>query len=107
MNPNSRNYPKGYVWIMQQLDHKGDDCLIWPFCCCTPGYGAFPKSKGVLRLLLVRCLRGFGLVQTARVLILDRPDLALTDLHVMASRSTGCLSRSGGESALAGAPVNE
>ena len=45
MNPNSRNYPKGYIWIMQQLEHQGDDCLIWPFCCCTPGYGSFTHEK--------------------------------------------------------------
>src|ERR1700730_856833 len=72
----------------------------------APGYGAFPKSKSVLRLLLVRCLRRFGLVQTARVLILDRPDLALTDLHVMASRAAGCLSRRRGQPALAGLAVD-
>jgi len=45
MNPNSRNYPKGYIWIMQQLDHQGDNCLLWPFCCCTPGYGSFTHKK--------------------------------------------------------------
>lgn len=35
------NIPKGYRWIVQQVDHRGDDCLLWPFSCCTPGYGAF------------------------------------------------------------------
>jgi hypothetical protein len=45
MNPNSRNYPKGYIWIMQQVGHQGDDCLIWPLSCCTPGYGIFTYEK--------------------------------------------------------------
>jgi hypothetical protein len=35
------NVPKGYRWISRMVDHQGDDCLIWPFSCCTPGYGAF------------------------------------------------------------------
>lgn len=33
--------PVGYNWIMQQVGHHGDDCLIWPYSCCTPGYGMF------------------------------------------------------------------
>lgn len=33
--------PKGYLWIVEQVGHQGDDCLIWPFSCCTPGYGNF------------------------------------------------------------------
>ena len=45
MNLGSRNYPKGYIWIMQQISHQGDDCLLWPFSCCTPGYGIFRYEK--------------------------------------------------------------
>lgn len=30
---------------MQQVGHRGDDCLLWPFSCCTPGYGAFMFEK--------------------------------------------------------------
>src|ERR1700752_1794716 len=42
----------------------------YPF---TSSDGAFPKTKGVLRLLLVRCLRRLSLVQTACILVLNRP----------------------------------
>ena len=35
------NIPKGYRWIIQQVDYRGEDCLLWPFSCCTPGYGSF------------------------------------------------------------------
>jgi hypothetical protein len=41
MKPTDRKNPIGYRWIMQQIDHQGDQCLIWPFSCCTPGYGMF------------------------------------------------------------------
>jgi HNH endonuclease len=26
-------------------DHISDDCLIWPFACCTPGYGIFSYQR--------------------------------------------------------------
>lgn len=38
---NAGNMPKGYLWIVEQIGHQGDDCLLWPFSCCTPGYGTF------------------------------------------------------------------
>lgn len=41
MKPTDPRNPIGYRWIMQQVGHQGDDCLIWPFSCCTPGYGNF------------------------------------------------------------------
>lgn len=41
MSYNAGNSPKGYLWIVEQVDHQGDDCLLWPFACCTPGYGNF------------------------------------------------------------------
>lgn len=37
--------PKGYNWLIQQVGHQGDDCLLWPFSCCTPGYGIFMHEK--------------------------------------------------------------
>lgn len=37
--------PTGYNWLMQQVGHEGNECLIWPFSCCTPGYGAFMFEK--------------------------------------------------------------
>lgn len=30
---------------MQQVGHQGDDCLLWPYSCCTPGYGMFMFEK--------------------------------------------------------------
>lgn len=32
---------QGHRWIDAHKDHTGDDCLIWPFSCSTPGYGQF------------------------------------------------------------------
>jgi hypothetical protein len=26
-------------WLLSHKGHKGKECLIWPFSCCTPGYG--------------------------------------------------------------------
>lgn len=37
--------PTGYNWLVQQIGHVGDECLIWPFACCTPGYGTFQYQK--------------------------------------------------------------
>jgi hypothetical protein len=33
--------PVGYNWIMANVDHDGDECLLWPFKVSTPGYGQF------------------------------------------------------------------
>ncbi len=41
MKPTDPRNPVGYRWIMQHVGHRGDDCLIWPYACCTPGYGVF------------------------------------------------------------------
>ena len=32
---------RGSDWLKAHRDHIGDDCLLWPFSCCTPGYGQF------------------------------------------------------------------
>lgn len=37
--------PTGYNWLVQRVGHAGDDCVIWPFACCTPGYGTFQYQK--------------------------------------------------------------
>lgn len=29
----------GHRWLKANAAHIGDDCLLWPFSCCTPGYG--------------------------------------------------------------------
>jgi hypothetical protein len=42
---NDGNMPKGFNWLIQQVDHQGDACLIWPFSCCTPGYGIFAVDR--------------------------------------------------------------
>lgn len=34
-----------YDFIIANQNFAGDDCLIWPFCVCTPGYGQFQFNK--------------------------------------------------------------
>lgn len=38
-------------WLDAHVSYRGDDCLIWPFSCTTPGYGQFSMvgSKGKQR----------------------------------------------------------
>lgn len=31
----------GHVWLLQHVTYDKDECLVWPFACVTPGYGAF------------------------------------------------------------------
>jgi hypothetical protein len=45
MSYNAGNEPKGYNWLIQQVGHQGDDCLLWPFSRCTPGYGIFMVKR--------------------------------------------------------------
>lgn len=35
----------GHVWLLAHIGHIGDECLIWPYSCCTPGYGLFMTEK--------------------------------------------------------------
>ena len=44
-DPSHSSYAKGYHWIVQKIGYEGDDCIIWPFSCCTPGYGHFQYQK--------------------------------------------------------------
>lgn len=37
----------GYLWLMAQIEHDSGECLIWPFSCCTAGYGSFMHDKKV------------------------------------------------------------
>lgn len=37
--------PTGYNWLIQQVEYDGDECVLWPFACCTPGYGIFQYEK--------------------------------------------------------------
>lgn len=34
-----RGKGKAYAWIMENVGHQGDECLIWPFCRNPNGYG--------------------------------------------------------------------
>lgn len=45
MTMDDRRIPAGYNWLMQHVGHIGDECVIWPFACCTPGYGLFQYEK--------------------------------------------------------------
>ena len=35
----------GLKFILDHVGHQGRECLIWPFTCCTPGYGNFMADK--------------------------------------------------------------
>jgi hypothetical protein len=35
----------GHRWLVEHATHKGEECLVWPFACSTPGYGAFSIGK--------------------------------------------------------------
>jgi len=38
-------------WINEHIAHRGDECLIWPFSCATPGYGQFmPSGSGKVKM---------------------------------------------------------
>lgn len=39
----------GLKFITDHAAYTGDECLIWPFSCCTAGYGSF-MTDGKLRL---------------------------------------------------------
>jgi hypothetical protein len=35
----------GLKFILDHRDYDGDECVVWPFSCCTPGYGTFMAHK--------------------------------------------------------------
>lgn len=35
----------GIEWINAHAGHQGDDCLLWPYSCSSPGYGQFMADK--------------------------------------------------------------
>lgn len=45
MKPTDPRNPLGYRFLMAHVDHQGDDCLIYPYACCTPGYGISSYQK--------------------------------------------------------------
>jgi hypothetical protein len=40
--------PTRYNWLVANRDHRGDDCLLWPFASNCDGYGTF-GYQGKLR----------------------------------------------------------
>lgn len=38
----------GYVWFTAHIGHVGEECLIWPYSCCTAGYGSFMFKRKLL-----------------------------------------------------------
>ena len=42
-----QNTPIGYNWIMENVGHQDDECLLWPFRLSTPGYAQFSHEKKV------------------------------------------------------------
>jgi len=50
MKPTDRRNPIGYLFLMAHKHHQGEQCLIWPYSTCTPGYGqfAYQGKKGIL-----------------------------------------------------------
>lgn len=43
--PSDPRIPKGYLWLIENIGHQGQECLLWPFAFCTPGYGIFMHQK--------------------------------------------------------------
>jgi len=36
----------GRRWLEAHVGYRGADCLIWPYSCCTPGYGQLAVTIG-------------------------------------------------------------
>lgn len=45
--PPSKGHSKGYRWILANVNHTGDDCLIWPYSK-TRGYGHYGLNGKML-----------------------------------------------------------
>ena len=50
MKPTDPRNPIGYKFLASHFGHQGDDCIIWPYSTCTPGYGtfAYQGKRGIL-----------------------------------------------------------
>jgi len=50
VKPTDRRNPIGYLFLEANQGHQGDECLLWPYSICTPGYGqfAYQGKKGIL-----------------------------------------------------------
>lgn len=43
-----RNGGPGQQWLLAHVGHRGKECLIWPYSCCTAGYGSFASDRRLL-----------------------------------------------------------
>lgn len=48
MSSANKGKGRGYLWLVANQDHDGDECLIWPFFRKETGYGAFGHLGRVL-----------------------------------------------------------
>lgn len=49
-----------HKWLLANQGHEGDDCLLWPFACCTPGYGQFAVAGSHHRAHRFMCELVYG-----------------------------------------------
>jgi hypothetical protein len=45
LKPTDPRNPLGYKFATAHLEWQGDDCVIWPYSCCTAGYGSFSYQR--------------------------------------------------------------
>ena len=50
----------GLKFIEEHVSYKGDDCLLWPYSCCTAGYGSFGLNYKVHLAHREMCRRAHG-----------------------------------------------
>jgi hypothetical protein len=48
------------AWLLAHCDHRGDECLIWPFARLGNGYGAVRKNAKVQAASRVMCEESHG-----------------------------------------------
>lgn len=61
-----RHIPVGYNFAMAHVGHEGDECVIWPYSCCTPGYGTFSYQHTRHLAHRFMCEQTHGAPPTAR-----------------------------------------
>ena len=57
-------YNKGkgeaYKFLVDHIDHEGDDCVIWPFCTIPTGYGMLGYMGDMWRANRLMCILAHG-----------------------------------------------
>ena len=66
MKQTDRRMPVGYNFAMAHVGYQGDDCVIWPYSCCTPGYGTFSYHRVVHLAHRFMCEQANGAPPTVR-----------------------------------------